>query len=125
MLFGNSGAAYPEDVLCFGNGFFIRVIHQDGGRLWELVLEAAPDRGTMLAESFEVLELITGSMVEPHSPEHFEPALAQAAQGTGVAVALVAFGLVVALGPAAGFAAFFDPPLDARPQTASPNQHAL
>ena len=45
--------------------------------------------------------LIVGRSGLPHLPENFQPALAQAAQGAGVALALGAFALVVDFGPGA------------------------
>ena len=47
--------------------------------------------------------------VLPHLPEDFEPTLAQAAQGAGMALAFGAMGLVVGLRPGAGFATVIGP----------------
>ena len=52
----------------------------------------------MLLNGFEVFGFIIGGMVLPHPPEHLQPALAQAAQGAGMVMAFVTFGLIIGLG---------------------------
>ena len=96
----------------FYKWLFHKSYSQTGCGLWNLVLEGLPHEGAASLEGSEVFGLIIGSMVLPHPPEHFEPAFAHAAQSTGVVMALVPFGLVIRLGPVAGFAAFVGPQMD-------------
>lgn len=60
--------------------------------------------------------LVIGLSGLPQFPEDLEPSLAQEADGTGVAFALLAFLLVVDLGPGALLAAAIGPQVHRRPQ---------
>lgn len=55
----------------------------------------------MLALVFQVAGFVVGGVGLPHFPEDFNPALAEATQGAGVALAACAVGLVIRLGPRA------------------------
>ena len=59
---------------------------------------------------------IIGGAGLPHFPEDFEPALAEAAEGAGMTLALVAIGSVVGLRPGAALAAEIGPLVDGAAQ---------
>ena len=61
-------------------------------------------------------DFIIGGAGLPHFPEDFEPALAEAAEGAGMTLALVAIGSVVGLRPGAALAAEIGPLVDGAAQ---------
>ena len=63
-------------------------------------------------EGVEVFAFVVSGVVLPHAPEQFEPAFAQATEGAGVVVTVVAFGLVIGLGPSAGLTTGVGPEMD-------------
>ena len=59
------------------------------------------DPGTVSDLVAGVELFVIAAFVLPHLPKYLQPALAQASQGTGVALALPAFLLIVGFGPGA------------------------
>ena len=75
-------------------------------------LEQGTHPGTARALVLLMMVLIIAGAVLPQPPEDFQPAFAQAAQGAGVALALLAFARVASLRPRAFFAAAIRPQMD-------------
>src|SRR5882672_8422905 len=106
----------PHRCSLFRKWLFHKSYSQAGCGLSGLVLEAPPYERTVLLESLKVLGFVIGRAVLPHSPQYFEPALAQATQSAGMVMALVPFGLIISLGPITLFAALVNPQMDGMAQ---------
>ena len=79
-------------------------------------MQSLPNERAVLLERSQVCGLVIRSVILPHPPEHLQPAFAQAAQSTGMVMALVPFGLIIGLGPLALFAALVHPQVDGMAQ---------
>ena len=60
---------------------------------------------------------VVGGTGLPHFPEDFEPALAEATQGAGMALAFGTMGAIVGLRPRTGLAAMIGPLMDGAAQS--------
>lgn len=74
------------------------------------------DPGAVFGLVGGVERFVVGRAGLPHFPEDFEPALAEATQGAGMALAFGAMSAVVGLRPRAGFAAVVGPLMDGAAQ---------
>ena len=104
------GAALPplpplSSSLCCQR-IFHQIIHSEIKRSFQSSESAPKSRASV---DLGVQIFIVDSFSLPHFPKDLQPALAKAAQGTSVALTLLAFLLVVSLRPNTNFTAVWSP----------------